>query len=40
MSEQTETTEAVMLSPHVIEEIDAWRQRFPDDRARSAIIGA
>lgn len=28
------------LSAHVIEEIDAWRKRFPADRSRSAIIGA
>lgn len=40
MSEQTKTTQAEGLSSHVIEEIDAWRQRFPEDRARSAIIGA
>ncbi|MEO0617331.1 MAG: NAD(P)H-dependent oxidoreductase subunit E [Pseudomonadota bacterium] len=28
------------LSQHVLEEIDRWRQRFPEDQSRSAIIGA
>lgn len=28
------------LSAHVIEEIDKWRARFPDDQQRSAVIGA
>jgi NADH-quinone oxidoreductase subunit E len=28
------------LSPHVREEIDAWKQRFPADRQRSAVIRA
>ena len=29
-----------VLSEHVREEIDRWRQRFPQDRQRSAVIGA
>ena len=28
------------LSEHVREEIDRWRARFPEDRQRSAVIGA
>ena len=28
------------LSDHVKEEIDRWRARFPEDRQRSAVIGA
>ena len=28
------------LSDHVREEIDRWRARFPEDRQRSAVIGA
>ncbi|MEL6949481.1 MAG: NADH-quinone oxidoreductase subunit NuoE [Pseudomonadota bacterium] len=28
------------LSQHVLDEIDRWRQRFPEDQSRSAIIGA
>lgn len=28
------------LSAHVLEEIAHWRSRFPQDRSRSAIIGA
>jgi len=30
----------VKLSDHVVQEIDRWRARFPDDRQRSAVIGA
>jgi NADH-quinone oxidoreductase subunit E len=29
-----------VLSAHVIEEIDDWKARFPEDRSRSAVIGA
>jgi NADH-quinone oxidoreductase subunit E len=29
-----------LLSAHVKEEIDGWRQRFPEKRQRSAIIGS
>ena len=29
-----------LLSDHVKKEIDGWRQRFPEKRQRSAIIGA
>jgi len=29
-----------LLSDHVIQEIDRWRAKFPDDRQRSAVIGA
>jgi NADH-quinone oxidoreductase subunit E len=31
---------AVPLSEHVREEIERWKARFPDDRQRSAVIGA
>ena len=31
---------AEVLSDHVREEIDRWRERFPEDRQRSAVIGA
>ena len=31
---------AVELSSHVKAEIDRWRERFPEDRQRSAVIGA
>ena len=34
------TENAVQLSSHVREEIDRWTARFPEDRQRSAIIGA
>lgn len=37
MSEQTAGVE---LSAHVREEIDKWTARFPEDRRRSAVIGA
>lgn len=33
-------TAAVELSTHVREEIDKWTARFPEDRKRSAVIGA
>ncbi|WP_405233420.1 NADH-quinone oxidoreductase subunit NuoE family protein [Lentisalinibacter salinarum] len=36
----TEQTVAPELSPHVREEIDKWTARFPEDRKRSAVIGA
>jgi len=29
-----------ILSDHVLEEIDRWKARFPEDRQRSAVIGA
>jgi NADH-quinone oxidoreductase subunit E len=29
-----------LLSDHVREEIDRWTAKFPDDRKRSAVIGA
>ena len=29
-----------ILSDHVREEIDKWRERFPEERQRSAVIGA
>jgi len=29
-----------ILSDHVLEEIDRWKTRFPEDRQRSAVIGA
>ncbi|WP_405221942.1 NADH-quinone oxidoreductase subunit NuoE family protein [Lentisalinibacter sediminis] len=37
MSEQTAVPE---LSAHVREEIDKWTGRFPEERKRSAVIGA
>jgi len=33
-------SDADILSKHVIEEIDRWTARFPDDQRRSAVIGA
>ena len=33
-------SDADILSDHVREEIDRWRARFPEDRQRSAVIGA
>ena len=32
--------EAAVLSEHVKEEIEHWKARFPEDRQRSAVIGA
>tara|TARA_R110002049_G_scaffold22388_17_gene80243 strand:+ start:3199 stop:3690 length:492 start_codon:yes stop_codon:yes gene_type:complete len=32
--------QAVELSAHVKDEIEHWKARFPEDRSRSAIIGA
>ena len=33
-------SESQILSDHVRQEIDEWRARFPEDRQRSAVIGA
>ena len=33
-------SETSLLSDHVREEIDRWVARFPEDRSRSAVIGA
>ena len=33
-------SDANVLSDHVREEIDRWKARFPEDRQRSAVIGA
>lgn len=33
-------SDAPLLSEHVREEIEHWKSRFPDDRQRSAVIGA
>jgi NADH-quinone oxidoreductase subunit E len=33
-------SEQQTLSDHVRQEIDRWRARFPEDRQRSAVIGA
>lgn len=33
-------SEAVVLSDHVKDEIEHWKSRFPEDRQRSAVIGA
>ena len=33
-------SDASLLSNHVREEIDRWKARFPEDKQRSAVIGA
>lgn len=33
-------SEPVVLSDHIRNEIDHWKRRFPEDRQRSAVIGA
>ena len=33
-------SDADMLSDHVRDEIDRWKVRFPEERQRSAVIGA
>ena len=33
-------SDADILSAHVVEEIDRWKARFPEDQQRSAVIGA
>jgi NADH-quinone oxidoreductase subunit E len=33
-------SESALLSDHVRQEIDRWCERFPEDRQRSAVIGA
>jgi len=33
-------SDAQILSEHVRHEIDRWKSRFPEDRQRSAVIGA
>ncbi len=33
-------SDAAELSAHVVEEIERWKARFPEDRKRSAVIGA
>jgi NADH-quinone oxidoreductase subunit E len=33
-------SDAAVLSDHVREEIERWKARFPEDRKRSAVIGA
>ena len=33
-------SDSTLLSDHVRQEIDHWRERFPEDRQRSAVIGA
>jgi len=33
-------SDSILLSDHVRQEIDHWRERFPEDRQRSAVIGA
>jgi NADH-quinone oxidoreductase subunit E len=33
-------SEVVVLSDHVKDEIEHWKSRFPEDRQRSAVIGA
>lgn len=40
MNQDSTNQATAVLSAHVREEIDAWRQRFPAERSRSAIIGA
>jgi NADH-quinone oxidoreductase subunit E len=34
------TSQVESLSPHVREEIDRWRAKFPENRQRSAVIAA
>jgi NADH-quinone oxidoreductase subunit E len=36
----TAATENTTLTAHTRDEIDAWRAKFPEDRQRSAVIGA
>ncbi|MDH3748118.1 MAG: NADH-quinone oxidoreductase subunit NuoE [Gammaproteobacteria bacterium] len=33
-------SDPVVLSDHIKDEIDHWKRRFPEDRQRSAVIGA
>ena len=33
-------SDAAELSAHVVEEIERWKARFPEDQKRSAVIGA
>ena len=33
-------SETIQLSEHIREEIEKWKARFPEDRQRSAVIGA
>lgn len=33
-------TEPAQLSQHVVEEIEHWKARFPEEHSRSAVIGA
>jgi NADH-quinone oxidoreductase subunit E len=33
-------SDAALLSDHVKDEIERWKARFPEDRQRSAVIGA
>ena len=33
-------SDVVVLSPHVTDEIEHWKARFPEGRQRSAVIGA
>ena len=33
-------SETLQLSEHIREEIEKWKARFPEDRQRSAVIGA
>ena len=33
-------SETAVLSDHIREEIEKWKARFPEDRQRSAVIGA
>ena len=33
-------SEVIVLSDHVKDEIEHWKSRFPEDRQRSAVIGA
>ena len=33
-------SDAAVLSDHIKDEIERWKKRFPEDRQRSAVIGA
>jgi len=40
MSSPSAATESAALSTHVREEIDHWKQKFPEGRQKSAVIAA
>ena len=40
MTTSANSGEETRLTAHVLEEIERWRARFPEDQSRSAVIGA